>query len=229
MKAYLEPQEVARIEKAAPNRRDKLLIRTLFHLGCRVTEALCLTMEDIDFNRALLTIKHLKKRLKLSCPYCGARLGTTHLFCPKCGGKIEKSLTEEQENRRQRVLPIDSDTLKMLKKYVRCGGPELKDLTSNVHFRGEVRGRMAGKVGEFIRLARQYGWDEQYLQDYFRSHKASYKERLKSLKKIRRLWESHKYGKAIFENKRTMLRRPVDPEEMRNLWASSNKGRKTRI
>jgi integrase/recombinase XerD len=127
MKVYLEPEEVAQMEKAASNLRDKLLIRTLFHLGCRVTEALGLKVEDIDFNRVLLTIKHLKKRLKLSCSNCGARLGATHLFCPKCGGRIGKSQVEEQEHRRQRVLPIDSDTLKLLKEYVQRGGPVVKE------------------------------------------------------------------------------------------------------
>ena len=127
MKAYLEPDEVAMMEKAATNLRDRLLIRTLFHLGCRVSEALGLATDDIDFNRAILTIKHLKKRLKLSCSNCGATLGATHLFCPKCGGKIEKSRTEEQEHRWQRVLPVDGDTLKMLKEYVQRGGPVVKD------------------------------------------------------------------------------------------------------
>jgi integrase/recombinase XerD len=127
MKAYLEPDEVAMMEKAASNLRDKLLIRTLFHLGCRVTEALGLTVEDIDFSRDLLIIKHLKRRLKLSCTNCSARLGAGHLFCPKCGDRIEKSQTEEQEHRRQRVLPIDGDTLKMLKEYVRRGGPILRN------------------------------------------------------------------------------------------------------
>ncbi len=127
MKAYLEPDEVAMMEKAASNLRDKLLIRTLFHLGCRVSEALGLSVQDIDFSRDLLTIRHLKKRLKLSCSNCGATLGAAHLFCPKCGGKIEKSQTEEQEHRRQRVLPIDADTLKLFKEYVQRGGPVVKD------------------------------------------------------------------------------------------------------
>jgi len=127
MKAYLEPDEIAMMEKAASNLRDKLLIRILFHLGCRVTEALGLTVEDIDFSRSLLTIKHLKVRVKLSCSNCGTRLGAAHLFCPKCGGRIEKSRAEQQEHRRQRVLPIDSDTLKMLKEYVRRGGPILRN------------------------------------------------------------------------------------------------------
>ena len=91
MKAYLEPDEVAQMEKAVSNLRDKLLIRTLFRLGCRVSEALGLSVQDIDFNQAILTIKHLKRRLKLSCSNCGARLGAAHLFCPVCGDRIEKS------------------------------------------------------------------------------------------------------------------------------------------
>jgi len=127
MKTYLEINEIEQLGKAAGNLRDKLLIRTLFHLGCRVTEALGLTVEDIDFTRGTVTIKHLKSRLKLSCVNCGARLGVGHVFCPKCGGRIEKSRTEEQQHRRQRVLPIDGDTLKILKEYVRRSGPVIKE------------------------------------------------------------------------------------------------------
>jgi integrase len=40
MKTYLEPNEVDRIEQAAECLRDKLLVRLLAHLGCRVSEAL---------------------------------------------------------------------------------------------------------------------------------------------------------------------------------------------
>lgn len=127
LKAYLEPDEVTQMEKAAGNLRDKLLIRTLFHLGCRVTEALGLTVEDIDFTRSTVIIKHLKSHIKLSCPCCGAGLGRSHTYCPKCGHKVEGALTEQQEHHRQRVLPVDKDTLSMLKEYVQRGGPVLRD------------------------------------------------------------------------------------------------------
>jgi integrase/recombinase XerD len=53
MKAYVEPGEVAMMEKAAGNLRDRLLIRTLFHLGCRISEALGISVEDVDFSEAL--------------------------------------------------------------------------------------------------------------------------------------------------------------------------------
>ena len=75
MKAYLEPEEVERLEQAAEYLRDKQLIRLLFHLGCRVSEALGIRVEDIDFKQGTVTIEHLKARIKLSCPECGTRLG----------------------------------------------------------------------------------------------------------------------------------------------------------
>jgi len=127
MKTYLEPHEITLMEKAASNLRDKLLIRMLFHLGCRVTEALGVSENDIDFKQNILTIKHLKRRLKLICPVCAARIGAAHVFCPKCGGKIEKSHKEEHEHHRQRILPVDEGTITLLKEYIDRGGPVEKN------------------------------------------------------------------------------------------------------
>ena len=114
------------MEKAASNLRDRLLIRLLFRLGCRISELLGLTTEDVDFERGLAIIKHLKTRLKLSCSGCGQRLGRRHTYCPTCGGKVGKAQAEQQERRRQRVLPVDGDTLGMLQKYIERGGPVLR-------------------------------------------------------------------------------------------------------
>jgi len=122
-KVYLEPDEVENLEKRATNLRDRLLIRLLFHLGCRISEALALQTQDIDFEQGTVVIQHLKCRIKLSCQMCGARLGVTHVFCPKCGGRVETSKAEEQHHRRQRVLPVDGDTLRLLEEYVQRGGP----------------------------------------------------------------------------------------------------------
>ncbi|MFC2071614.1 tyrosine-type recombinase/integrase [Chloroflexota bacterium] len=82
-KAYLEPTEIEKLEEAAEYLRDKLLVRLLFHLGCRVSEVLGLTVGDIDFRRGMVTIQHLKARIKLSCPGCGARLGKKPHFLPQ--------------------------------------------------------------------------------------------------------------------------------------------------
>lgn len=115
------------MEQVTTNLRDRLLIRLLFHLGCRVSEALGLATDDVDFHQDILIIKHLKRRLKLSCSICEARVAAAHVFCPKCGGKIERSRTEEQEHRRQRMLPIDADTMTLLKEYIKRGGPAIKE------------------------------------------------------------------------------------------------------
>ena len=123
VKAYLESGEVQNLEEAATNLRDKLLIRLLFHLGCRVSEALSLKVEDIDLMRGMVTIQHLKMRINLACPQCNARLGKSHSFCPKCGVKVDKAVAKEQQHRRMRTLPMDGDTLEMLSTYIKRGGP----------------------------------------------------------------------------------------------------------
>jgi integrase/recombinase XerD len=122
-KAYLEANDVDRLQKAATNLRDRLLIRLLSHLGCRISEALGIKVEDIDLDNYTITIQHLKARTKLSCPHCSARLGKSHSFCPKCGARVEKAIAEEKEHRRFRTLPIDDDTLRLLKDYILRGGP----------------------------------------------------------------------------------------------------------
>jgi integrase/recombinase XerD len=121
-KTYLEPEEVMQLEEAADNLRDKLLIRLLFRLGCRISEVLGIGEEEIDFRLGTVTIQHLKVRLKLSCPQCHTRLAKTAKFCPGCGEKVEKVVTEASEHRRQRVLPVDRDTLSLLKDYIDRGG-----------------------------------------------------------------------------------------------------------
>lgn len=126
MKAFLEPEEVTQLSEAATNLRDRLLVRVLFHLGCRISEALAITVEDIDLVKDTVIIQHLKTRLKLSCPSCSAPLGRNHRYCPKCGTEVEKAVAEAKEHRRMRTLPIDKTTLKMLQEYIQRGGPVIK-------------------------------------------------------------------------------------------------------
>ena len=122
-RAYLEPEEVRLLEDAAEYMRDKLLIRVLFRLGCRISEALGVRLSDIDFSQGVVTIEHLKTRIRLSCPRCQARLGKSHSFCPRCGAEVKEALSQEREHRRLRTLPVDGETLAMIEDYVRRGGP----------------------------------------------------------------------------------------------------------
>ena len=118
MKAYLNLPEIELMEQAAVCQRDRLLIRLLSHLGCRVSEALALKVCDIDFEQGTVTVLHLKRSMKVSCPRCGIRLGYRHQFCPGCGLKVNDRIRSQQEKRRIRVLPFDEATLAMLKSYI---------------------------------------------------------------------------------------------------------------
>lgn len=126
-KIYVDPEEVKLMEEVADYLRDKLLVRIVFRLGCRISEALGIGVGDIDFSRGMITIEHLKVRLNLSCPGCGARLGRSHRFCPSCGLRVERVVTQAGEHRRRRTLPVDDDTLAMLRQYVAGGGPVSHD------------------------------------------------------------------------------------------------------
>jgi len=122
-KAYLELSEVNKLEMAATNLRDRLLIHVLFRLGCRVSEVLALTVEDVDLQQSTIMIQHLKYRLKLLCPHCNSGLGKSHSFCPKCGTEVKSAVAQGKEHRRMRTLHLDRDTVEMLRDYIERDGP----------------------------------------------------------------------------------------------------------
>jgi integrase/recombinase XerD len=127
IKTYLEYEDIRGMEDAASCVRDKLLIQLLFRLGCRISEALTLLVENVDFINGLVTIIHLKTRAKLMCPDCEARLSRNSSYCSKCGIKIDKTKMQQQEHRKFRTLPVDKETMGMLQDYINRGGPVLKD------------------------------------------------------------------------------------------------------
>jgi len=116
-----EPLNLRQIEKlisVARNPRDRALVSLLARTGIRIGEAIQLNVSDVDFEKKTLTIVHLKERSKLKCPTCGATLGRRHLFCPSCGNKVEQAVREKVEQRRQRIIPVDSTTLALLRAYL---------------------------------------------------------------------------------------------------------------
>lgn len=123
VKTYLELEEVELLEASAEYLRDRLLVRLVFRLGCRISEALGIAVGDIDFALGTITIEHLKTRVRLSCPQCGARLSRAARFCLQCGIHVEKVVAEEKEHRRLRRLPVDDQTLDMIRNYIDAGGP----------------------------------------------------------------------------------------------------------
>jgi integrase/recombinase XerD len=117
-KTYLTPEEIQKMEDAAGSIRNRLLIRILFQLGCRVTEELSIMIDNIDFINRTVTIKHLKTSIIITCPECNHRLTRQSVYCPGCGVKVRETVTKAAENQRMRTLPIDKVTLEMLKEYI---------------------------------------------------------------------------------------------------------------
>jgi integrase/recombinase XerD len=118
LKTYLEPNEIESLINAAPTLRDKLIIRLLYRLSCRVTELINIKVDEIDWARGLVLIQHLKTGIKKECPKCHAKIGRKSNFCPKCGentSMVQASLGEEV---RKRFISIDKETLIMAKEYV---------------------------------------------------------------------------------------------------------------
>lgn len=122
MKTYLEPEEVAQMEKAAQYLRDRLLIRLLFRTGIRASEAVSLEEPHVDLERGEMRVVHLKERLRLYCPGCGSSLGRSHHFCPGCGQEVADAVKKAMEIRRIRILPLDSETVDMIRRYISLGG-----------------------------------------------------------------------------------------------------------
>ncbi len=115
---YVEPGRIEKLISACSNPRDKAFVSLLARTGVRISECVQLKISDIDFQRGVLTIVHLKERSKLKCPHCGESLGKRHLFCPSCGNKVEEAVREKVERRRQRIIPVDSTTLASLQDYL---------------------------------------------------------------------------------------------------------------
>ena len=89
LKGYLSPGQIERLIAAAPNLRDKLLVRLLWRTGIRVSELIGIRVQDIDFEGRAILIKIQKQR--------------------KRDGKTVE---------RRRVIPIDQGTLDMVREYL---------------------------------------------------------------------------------------------------------------
>ncbi len=112
-------RQVNRLIGVAGNPRDKAFVALLCRDGIRISEAIQLKESDVDFTKGTLSIIHLKERIKSKCPGCGAILGKRHIFCPGCGNRVDQAIRQKVEQRRQRTIPVDDDTLVLIKKYLR--------------------------------------------------------------------------------------------------------------
>jgi len=117
IKTYLTNTDIEAMIKVAPTLRDKVIIRLLSRLGCRVSELITIRTKDIDFANQRVTIQHLKQRIiKRKCPKCEAVVGRKSEFCPKCGNKLQE--IESEPEIRRRPISLDSGTLEMIGEYL---------------------------------------------------------------------------------------------------------------
>lgn len=86
---YLRPEQVDSLMAAAKNPRDRLLVRIPWVTGMRVTELISLETSHINYDNR--TVRILKQKMR------------------KKDGKVVKT---------QRIIPIDSITLNMIKEYL---------------------------------------------------------------------------------------------------------------
>jgi len=117
-KVYLEVEDIEQLEGATTCLRDQLLVRVLFWSACRISEALAIRVEDIDVTGGTITIKHLKTRTRLLCPYCETRMSRTAKFCPGCGKEVPQPIRRQQEEHRQRTIPLDDETMSLLTSFI---------------------------------------------------------------------------------------------------------------
>jgi integrase/recombinase XerD len=116
---YVQPVQIEKLISTCGNPRDKAFISLLARTGVRISEANEVKASDIDFERGILTIVHLKEKSRLKCPHCGEGLGKRHVFCPSCGSKVDKAIREKVEQRRQRMIPVDHNTLRLIDEYLK--------------------------------------------------------------------------------------------------------------
>ncbi len=127
VKEYLEVEDTSLIEDAALCLRDKLLVRLLRRLGCRVGEILGLEERHIDFSQRQIKIVHEKARITRFCSYCAkegvrTRLGKKWLACPRCMNPISNAIIKQMDATLLRKVPIDKDTLQLIRQYINQGG-----------------------------------------------------------------------------------------------------------
>jgi len=62
LRGYLRPEEVRKVIDHARTFRDRLMLRILWVTGCRVTEMLRLTVEDVNYRDRVLILWTLKRK-----------------------------------------------------------------------------------------------------------------------------------------------------------------------
>jgi integrase len=116
IKTTLTPDEINRMLGAARCQRDQLICQFYADTGCRESELLAITVENIDFDAGTVLIPHLKHGAKKRCPKCGKSAGRSTPWCSHCGADL-KIVRPEGTLIRNRIISLGQVTLDMLREF----------------------------------------------------------------------------------------------------------------
>jgi integrase len=121
VKTTLSIEEIKKMIGAARCERDQLILSFLADCGCRESELLVITLENIDFDRGEVLIPHLKQGAKKHCPKCGKSAGRSSKWCSHCGNDLSK-VQAEGVLVRSRIISLGEETLSLLREFTQGMG-----------------------------------------------------------------------------------------------------------
>lgn len=116
IKTVLSSEEIQRMIGAARCQRDQVIIQFYADTGCRASELLALTMENIDFDAGTVLIPHLKRGAKKKCPKCGKTAGRISKWCSRCGADLSR-VDAEGIQERSRIITLGPETISLLRDF----------------------------------------------------------------------------------------------------------------
>jgi integrase len=130
IKTTLTSDEITTMIGAARCQRDQVIAQFYADTGCRVSELLAVTVENIDLDSCQVMIPHLKRGAHKICPNCSKTAGRSRKWCSHCGADLRK-VEPEGILERSRIITIGSDTAELLREYTRgmARTEKLVDLT----------------------------------------------------------------------------------------------------
>jgi site-specific recombinase XerD len=117
------------------NPRNRALVSLLATSFIRTTQTINIKLSNVNYEIQALSIDNPRAYVKISCSICGEKLAKKFRFCPGCGCKVIPTPYDKSDERRQRLIPINQNTLNQIEKYIEWRrrfsyqGPSLFPLT----------------------------------------------------------------------------------------------------
>lgn len=116
LKTTLTPDDINRMISAARCQRDQVIAQFFKDAGCRISELLAVTLDNIDFDAGTVLIPHLKRGAKKKCPECGRTAGRASKWCSRCGADLSK-VDAEGILERSRIINLGTETISLLRDF----------------------------------------------------------------------------------------------------------------